>query len=287
MAPSKGLYMMDGRESQVVLITGCSSGIGRALAEEFLRTGHRVAATARTVESIADLDDSRALLSRMDVTRADDIERVTTEVLAWAGRIDILVNNAGWGLIGPVAELELEDLRLQLETNVVGPVALIRAVAPQLAAQRSGRIVNVGSVSGVTATPFAGAYCASKGALHLLSDALRMELAPFGIEVITVQPGAVASSFAPRAVRGLERYRSGSLYSAVANFIEARARLSENRATPAADFAREVVAAVTRPRPPAVLRVGRGSQLLPAIGRLPSRLRDRLLGRRFGLDRLP
>ena len=272
---------------EVVLITGCSSGIGRALAEEFVRTGHRVVATARNVETVASLQGPCVLTSRLDVTQAEDIERVMAEVLAWAGRIDVLINNAGSGLIGPTAELDLVDLRRQFETNVVGPVALIQAVVPQFVAQGSGRIVNIGSVSGVTATPFAGAYCGSKAALHLLSDALRMELAPFGIQVITVQPGAIASDFGAHAADGLERYQSGSLYGGIAEFIEARARLSQSDATPAAEFAREVVDAVTRPRPPAVLRSGKGSWRLPAIGRLPAGIRDRLLGKRFGLDRLP
>lgn len=249
--------------------------------------GHRVVATARDVETIASLEDPSVLTSRLDVTQAEDIERVMAEVLAWAGRIDILVNNAGWGLMGPTAELDLVDLRLQFETNVVGPVALIRAVVPQFVAQGSGRIVNIGSVSGVTATPFAGAYCGSKAALHLLSDALRMELAPFGIQVVTVQPGAIASDFGAHAADGLERYQSDSLYSGIAEFIEARALLSQSDATPAADVARKVVDAVTRPRPPAVLRTGKGSRRLPAIGRLPTRIRDRVLGKRFGLDRLP
>ncbi len=273
-------------KEEVVLITGCSSGIGRALAEAFVRKGYRVVATARNVETVASLEGPRVLTSRLDVTQSDDIERVMAEVLAWAGRIDILVNNAGSGLIGPTAELDLDDLRRQFETNIVGPVALIQAVVPQFVAQGSGRIVNIGSVSGVTATPFAGAYCGSKAALHLLSDALRMELAPFGIQVITVQPGAIASDFGAHAADGLERYQADSLYSGIAEFIEARARLSQSDATPAADFAREVVDAVTRPRPPAVLRTGKGSRRLPAIGRLPARIRDRLLGKRFGLDRL-
>ncbi|MFV2071847.1 MAG: SDR family NAD(P)-dependent oxidoreductase [Thermoanaerobaculales bacterium] len=278
--------MADAKE-QVVLITGCSSGIGKALAEEFIRAGHRVVATARRLEAVAGLVGPRVLTTRLDVTQAHDIERVVGEALVWAGRIDILVNNAGSGLIGPTAEIDLVALRRQFETNVVGPVALIQAVFPQFVAQGSGRIVNIGSVSGVTATPFAGAYCGSKAALHLLSDALRMELAPFGIQVTTVQPGAILSNFAARAAEGLERYHAGSLYSSIAEFIESRARLSQRGdATPAADLAREVVPAVTGLRPPAVLRVGKGSRLLPAIGRLPHQIRDRVLGKRFGLDRL-
>jgi len=199
-------------ENQVVMITGCSSGIGRALVREFARQGHRVLATARSPESIEDLNGETIRTAQLDVTDPASIERAVDGALDLFGRIDIVVNNAGYGLIGPVAELDLDELRTQLETNVVGVVAVIRAVVPQMVERRSGRIVNIGSVSGVTATPFSGAYCASKAAVHLISDSLRMELAPFGIRVITVQPGAVESRFGERAEVGVERFKEGSLY---------------------------------------------------------------------------
>jgi NAD(P)-dependent dehydrogenase (short-subunit alcohol dehydrogenase family) len=224
---------------------------------------------------------------RLDVTVAADIESVVAEVTTVFGRIDLLVNNAGYGLIGPGAELDADELRRQLETNVVGPLALIAAVVPGMAERGSGRIVNIGSVSGVTATPFAGAYCASKAAVHSLSEALRLELAPFGIAVVEVQPGAFSSSFGTSAAAAIERYREGSLYSPIAGAIEDRARLSESRSSPVEAVARKIADAVTSARPSAVLRVGRGSRLLPLIGQLPRALRDRILSRRFGLDRLP
>lgn len=223
---------------------------------------------------------------RLDVTDALDIESTVETVTAECGGIDLLINNAGIGVIGPVAELAPEDLRRQLETNVVGPVVLTRAVAPGMIARGGGRIVNIGSVSGVTATPFAGAYCASKAALHSLSEALRMELAPFGIVVIEVQPGAVASRFGESAAAHTVRFREGSLYSPIAACIEARARESERRPSPVATVARRIVGAATARRPPALLRVGRLSVLLPLLGLLPTGLRDRILSRRYGLHRL-
>ena len=120
----------------------------------------------------------------------------------------------------------------------------------------------------------------------MLSDALRMELSPFGIRVITVQPGSVTSDFGDNAHSGTERYRSGSLFSGVHKFIEARAQLSQENGTPADEFARRLVAIVTRKRVPATVRLGNGSRVLPAIGRLPVRLRDWFFGRRFGLEGL-
>jgi len=273
-------------EKQVVLITGCSSGIGRELAREFSEAGHRVVATARRLESIEDLADDNIHILQLDVTDEKSIEKAVNGAQDLCGRIDIVVNNAGYALIGPVAELDLADLRVQLETNVVGTVAVIRSVIPQMVERGSGRIVNIGSVSGVTATPFGGAYCASKAAVHLISDAMRMELAPFGIRVITVQPGAIESRFGERAGRGVERYREGSLYSQVFDSIEARAEASQVGSMPAVNFARQLVTAVTAPSPPAIIRAGKHSVRLPAMARLPAAIRDRIFSRRFGLDRI-
>ena len=273
-------------EKQVVLITGCSSGIGNAMAREFARQGHRVLATARSPESLEDLNSEKIRTAQLDVTDPASIERAVNGALDLFGRIDIVVNNAGYGLIGPVAELDLDELRTQLETNVVGVVAVIRAVVPQMVERGSGRIVNIGSVSGVTATPFSGAYCASKAAVHLISDSLRMELAPFGIRVITVQPGAVESRFGERAEVGVERFKEGSLYSQVFDSIEARAGASQVGSMPAEDFARLLVGAVTAASPPAIFRAGNHSVRLPAMALLPAGFRDWIFSRRFGLNQI-
>ncbi len=273
-------------EDQVVLISGCSTGIGRALAIEFADRGHRVMATARKLESLEDLQHPGFEKVKLDVTSESDIKAAMTATLDWTGRIDILVNNAGYGLIGPMAEIDLNNLRSQFETNVVGLVALTQAVLPGMIKRKSGRIVNIGSVSGVAAAPFGGAYSGSKAAVHLLSDALRVEVAPFGVEVITVQPGAIATDFASTASRGIDCYCDGSRYAEVFDAIEMRAKFSDHVSIPIADFARRVVEAVTRGRPPAIYRLGAGSRALPLLAKLPTWLRDRILSRRFGLGRL-
>ena len=275
-----------GIENQVVLITGCSSGIGRALVGEFAASGHHLVATARDLDSIADLADTAVQTLALDVTNGGSIETAVGEACALNGRIDIVVNNAGYALIGPVAELDLDELRTQFETNVVGVVALTAAVVPQMVGRGSGRIVNIGSVSGITATPFARAYCGTKAAVHLMSDALRMELAPFGVKVITVQPGAVESSFGVRASEGIDRYRQGSLYSKIFDSIADRAGASQVGSMPAVEFAREVVEAVTAPSPSSIFRTGKQSFRLPVLGRLPSGVRDWIFSRRFRLDSL-
>lgn len=269
---------------QVVMITGCSSGIGRALAEAFLDAGHRVVATARRLESIKDLASDRSLILPLDVTDSESIESAVADALGWAGRLDILVNNAGYALVGPVAELDEQDLRCQFETNVIGVVALIRAVVPHMASQKSGCIVNIGSVSSLLATPFGGAYSASKAALHLLTDALRPEVAPFGIHVVVVRAGGVLTDFPNAAARGLDRYRDPeSLYRDFADAMEERAEMSKNLAMTAADFARRVVAKVTAENPPAVIKLGGGARIVPAMALLPKKLLAWVLGRKFGL----
>ncbi len=273
-------------EDLVIMITGCSSGIGRALVEEFSVRGHRVLATARSRESMADLASDRVRLIELDVTDEQSITDAVADCLEWAGRVDVVVNNAGYALVGPMSELDIDDIRTQFETNVVGLVAVAQAVIPSMVESRQGRIVNIGSVSGLTTTPFGGAYSATKAAVHMISDAMRMELAPFGIEVITIQPGSIRSSFGARAAVDVDRFQEGSLYSSLEDQIQERAAMSQKNPTPAGEFASQVVDAVTATKPPAVFRSGHGSRILAVMAHLPVWLRDSILSRRFKLERL-
>jgi NAD(P)-dependent dehydrogenase (short-subunit alcohol dehydrogenase family) len=269
---------------QVVLITGCSSGIGQALARELHARGQRVFASARRLASLAPLACEKVAL---DVTDPGSIAGAVAEVMAAAGRIDMLINNAGFNLVGPLAEVPLEGVRRMLETNVTGLLAVTQAVFPHLAAQRRGRIVNVGSVVGLLPTPFAGPYCASKAAVHMLSEVLRMECAPFGVDVIVVQPGGVRSSIADTAAEGLERYaRESSLYRDVHPYIVKRARASQDRPMPTEQFAARVADAILAERAPRHVRAGRGARTLPVLSRLPGPLVDRAMSQRFGLAEL-
>ncbi len=270
-----------------VLVTGCSSGIGRALAEAFARRGDRVAATARRPEALAGLAEAGLRTLALDVTDAGSIAAAVAEVVAREGAIDVLVNNAGFGLFGPAVELPIAAVREQLEANVLGALAVTQAVAPAMMERRAGVIVNVGSVSGILTTPFAGAYCASKAALHALTDALRLELAPFGIRVISLQPGGVVSRFGAAAVGRLEAVaRPASRFAQFAGRIRARAEEGQQGAMDAQAFARRVVELVSRRDPPRVIRLGRHSVRLPLLRwLLPVALSDRILARRFGLAR--
>ncbi len=272
--------------TNITLITGCSTGIGRALAEECHRRGHLVYATARRASTLGALEARGIRTAALDVTDAESVRRLQARLQHEGVTVALLINNAGYGALGPLAELPMSELHLQFETNVFGLVALVQALLPDMVRQGSGRIVNISSVSGVLPTPFAGAYCATKAAVNALSDSLRMELRPFGIEVITVQAGGVVSHFSATAAKRFHP-SDASLYAAVMDAIAARLGASQARATPAEVFARKMVDAVLAPHPQAVVRIGHYSFLLPFLKRwLPARALDRLLSRRFKLDRL-
>ncbi len=247
-----------------------------------------VYATARRVETLDELKGRGLRAAALDVSDPASIRALVQRLEADGVAVDVLVNNAGYGAMGPLAEFPLDELRRQFETNVFAVMAVIQALLPGMIRRRSGRIVNIGSVSGVLVTPFSGAYCATKAAVHALSDALRMELAPFGIRVITVQPGGIRSQFGATASQGVaERSGQLSLYAPVADAIAARANASQQDATPAEDFARRMVDAVLAGNPAPVLRIGHGSFVMPFLRRwLPLSRLDSLLSRRFRLERL-
>ena len=275
---------------KTILITGCSSGIGAALAREFARRGHRVYATARRAEALAALEAEGIRGLALDVNDDSSIARALDTVSREAGRLDLLVNNAGFSQVGAVVDLTREDLRRQFETNVIAPMAVTGQAMPLLraaVAKNGGAVVaNVGSIVGLFTTPFAAAYCSSKAAVHSLTDALRMELKPFGIHVVSIQPGGVRSSFGEHAEASV-RLPENSLYQPVAGGIRARAQAGQQGAMAAEVFAVPVVAALLRNSPPRVIRAGTNSVRLPLLKRwLPAAMFDAKLSKLFGLDAL-
>ena len=179
--------------SKVVLITGCSTGIGRDLAQRLTQAGYTVVATARNVET---LNDAQAALKLpLDVTQPDSVFNAVAQILKQFGRIDVLVNNAGYALRGAMEEVSDEQVQRMFDVNVFGVLRMIRAVAPHMRQQGAGRIINISSIAGKLSTPANGTYSATKFALEALSDALRLELAPFRIQVVLVEPGAIKTQF--------------------------------------------------------------------------------------------
>lgn len=273
--------------TRIALITGCSSGIGRSLALELHKRGLTVYATARRPETLADLAEQGLRTLALDVNDDDSIALAMAAVEKESGQLDMLVNNAGFSQVGAVIDLKREDLRKQYETNVIAPVAVTRAAMPMLraAVARNGvaDLVNVGSIVGLFTTPFAGAYCSSKACLHSLTDALRMELAPFGIRTITIQPGGVRSSFGDHAEEGIQ-LPEDSLYRPMEAGIQARAQAGQQGATPTDEFILPVVDKLLKARPPAVIRGGKGSFALVLLKRLlPGKRFDQTMSERFGL----
>lgn len=178
-----------------VLITGCSTGFGRATAIELARRGHEVVATARRPETLAGVDVAQTLA--LDV----DCDESVNAAVAQAGAVDALVNNAGWSTHGPIEKVPLAEVRRMFETNFFGAARMIQALAPKMRARGGGVIVNVSSMAGRVAAPLMGFYAASKFALEGLSEALHLELGHFGIRVVVIEPGFVKSSFRANSTR--------------------------------------------------------------------------------------
>jgi NAD(P)-dependent dehydrogenase (short-subunit alcohol dehydrogenase family) len=186
---------MSNSEKKVWFVTGASSGFGREIVEAALERGDRVVATARDIDSLAALAKRDGLLLvRLDITKPADIDAAVRESTARFGRIDVLVNNAGFSILGAVEETSDAALRETMETMFFGAVALTRAVIPGMRSRRSGTIVQITSVGGITTAPGFGAYCAAKHALEGLSECMDKELAPHGVHVLIVEPGAFRTS---------------------------------------------------------------------------------------------
>jgi len=275
---------------RTILITGATSGIGRDAALRLVRAGHLVLAGGRRREMLAELArDSAGRLEPvvLDVTDPASVEaaRELVERRTGGRGLDVLVNNAGFALPGPLEALAEADLRELFDTNVFGLLAVTRAFLPAMRERGQGRVVNVGSIMGRVAMPLLGAYNASKHAVAAVTEALRMELAPFGVTVVLVEPGPIRSGFAARALAGLAPYRDpGSPYAtALAGTDAAWARVYRFAPGPAS-AGRAVARAATTDRPAARYVVPAHNRLiLTALGALPTAAADATKRRIMGL----
>ena len=266
--------------AKTVLITGASSGIGRASAEAFLADDWSVWATAREESNIEDLEEDGYKTAELDVTNPRECERVVEALIESEGRLDCLINNAGYAQFGPVEDVSTADLHDQFDVNLYGPHRLIREALPHMRARENGTIVNVSSVAGRIAFPNQGSYAASKFALEGLSDALRMEVEEFGIDVVLVEPGPVETNFDDRADEELDDLdKSGAydwLYQAHedSSLVGIQDALSVTPGTVALTIRDAANASDPEPRYP----VGQGAQLLLMLDYLPARWRDAAFG---------
>lgn len=265
--------------SKTVVITGAGSGIGRAAALAFLDVGWNVVATLRDPSKAAaaglPLDHANLTVEALDVTSDDAAQAFTKRLTGHFGQIDVLVNNAGWGPMGPLELVPMDEMARIFETNSIGPIRMAQAVIPLLRDRGGGRIINVSSMGGEFTTPFGGAYHASKYALESLSDALRVELQPFGIEVIVIQPGPVATDLAANAVEGLSA-RARGLYAGPLTALVETSRNQMARGSGVLkpeQVARVVVRAAQAAKPRTRYKVGMIAHAMPFLRR---RMSDRL-----------
>lgn len=238
-----------------ILITGCSTGIGRAAAVELTNRGHEVIATARRVDTLRELDVAQRFA--LDVTDETSI----LEVLGACGPVEVLVNNAGIGLRGPIENVPLPDVQHVFDTNVYGPIRMIQAVLPRMRHAGDGVIVNVSSVAGRAVSPLGGYYSASKFALEAISEALHIEVGHFGIRIAVIEPGYIETAFASNVH---EHGEDIPPYSELRErWDAAQARLSSEGARPGPELVALAIAdAVDDPATPLRVPVGDDAQLV-------------------------
>jgi NAD(P)-dependent dehydrogenase (short-subunit alcohol dehydrogenase family) len=274
--------MVDRIGGEVALVTGASSGIGAATARRLASLGFVVYGAARRIERLAANDDDGMRALALDVSDEASRREAIDTIMAETGRLDVLVNNAGYGSYGAVEEVSAGEARAQFDVNVFGAAELIKLVLPQMRARGSGTIVNVSSMGGRIYTPFGGWYHASKHALEGLSDCLRLEVAPFGVRVVLIEPGAIRTEWGTIAARRLLDASAGGPYAARARRTAANLAGGSSPGTllasPPDVVADAVAKAVTARRPRSRYPVGIGAKpllLLRAV--LPDRVFDPMI----------
>ncbi|MCD6033952.1 MAG: short-chain dehydrogenase/reductase [Thermomicrobiales bacterium] len=266
--------------TKVALVTGASSGIGEATASKLRELGYTTYAAARRVDRMEHLTQSGIRPLAMDVTDDESMQSAVKRILAEEGRIDVLVNNAGYGSYGALEDVPLSEARYQFEVNVFGAARLTQLVLPQMREQRSGTIVNITSMGGKIYTPLGAWYHATKFALEALSDCLRMEVAPFGINVVVIEPGGIQTEWGGIAA---EKLRAVSGSGPYAEQAKAMAESLSSDAPPTL-IADTIAKAVTARRPMTRYAVGFGAKpmiFMHAV--LPDRAFDALMRRATGV----
>jgi short-subunit dehydrogenase len=210
---------MNNIQGQVVLVTGGSSGMGKAFTKALLQQGAIVYAVARRVDAMDELKNLGAHTLKLDITHQADVNAVVKHIQAEHNGVDILINCAGFGMYGAMEDTTLEDARYQFEVNVFGMAYLTQQILPSMRTKNRGRIINISSMGGKIYTPMGSWYHASKHAVEGWSDCLRLELSPFNIDVVVIEPGAIATEFADVMVKPLIERSGKSAYSKMANAV--------------------------------------------------------------------
>jgi NAD(P)-dependent dehydrogenase (short-subunit alcohol dehydrogenase family) len=275
--------MTDQKQRLNVLVTGAGSGIGGAVAERLAAAGHRVVGTVRTPERARLLTEKAASTSRdlrfvpLELSSSEHVRSLAADLLA-SGGVDVLVHNAGFGVFGAVEEVGADAVRRQFEVNVFGPLELTRLLLPDLR-ERRGQMIWIGSLAGRIALPFQAHYSATKAALASFSDALRVELAPFGVRVTCIEPGDFSTGFTDARI--VTRPEASPYREALERCLAAVDE--QERGGPHPEWVGRVVERLTRTAtPPARQPVGKGARAMCALARvLPDRLRERIVSRHY------
>ena len=274
--------------TKTALVIGASSGIGEETARTLHRLGYTVYAAARRTDRLQKLANGGIHALAMDVTDDKSMTSGIDSIIAETGRIDVLVNNAGYGSYGAIEDVPLDEARRQFEVNLFGLGRLTQLVLPHMRAQKFGTIINISSMGGRLTTPLGGWYHATKYAVEALSDALRMETAPFGINVVVIEPGGIRTEWSGIAADHLEETAEGSAYAsqikAVANSM--RSESTNKRQSPPSVIADTVKKIVTARKPRTRYVVGFAAKPLVTLRRiLPDRAFDRLMSAGQGARR--
>jgi NAD(P)-dependent dehydrogenase (short-subunit alcohol dehydrogenase family) len=272
--------------TNIALVTGGSSGIGEATALALAQAGCTVYAGARRIERMQHLKEHGIRPLALDVTDEESMQFAVSQIITDQGRIDILVNNAGYGSYGALEDVPLSEARSQFEVNVFGAARLIQLVLPQMRQQRSGTIVNITSIGGKISMPLGSWYHATKFALEAISDCLRMELAPFGINVVVIEPGSIQTEWGGIAAEKVRASSGTGPYASQGNAM-AEALSSEStqrRSSPPELIAKTIAMAVTARRPRTRYAVGYGAKPMIALRNvLPDRWLDTFILRATGV----
>jgi NAD(P)-dependent dehydrogenase (short-subunit alcohol dehydrogenase family) len=266
--------------NKVVLITGGSSGIGKAIGEFLFHKGFTVYGTSRHPEKIT---NSVFPLIALDVRNKESIKHAVDKIIATSSQIDVVINNAGVGITGPIEETPTDEMRNNFETNFFGPIEVMKAVLPQMRKQKSGMIINITSIAGYMGLPYRGIYSASKGALELVSEAISIEVKPFGIAIVNIAPGEFATEIAAH------RYHApiidGSVYkNAYENTLGMMNSHMHSGEDPN-DFAKEVYQIIQSKNPKLHYKVGAFMQIFSIVLKriLPDRVYEKMLMNHYKL----
>ncbi|KAN0038777.1 hypothetical protein ACTA71_000967 [Dictyostelium dimigraforme] len=275
---------------KVVLITGCggSNGIGKSLSKAFYEYGFKVYSTSRNLESMNDLNLMGINTIRLDVKDKLSIESAVNEVIRNEGKIDILINNAGVSSFNTWIDMPDEELEDVMQTNFIGAVRTTKEVAKHMIKERTGLIINIGSVAGFLPMPASGLYCASKASLHSFNDSLRVELSPFSIKVMLVMPGPLNSDIVSKILPRFKDILSNpeSPYHPIHKELLERPLTSIKNRVPVQGLTDSLMNKIFSNRIPNHFKYGPGSISLVFLSWLPTRLIDFIFSKKFGFSKL-